>query len=164
MSLSSSEYLHSYLRWPNRSNILFFQYFGSWFNTCKTVDCVKKCGDISYQIKIRSNQARLQFSLWALPSMIKLIIHSQQWVEPELEISLLKCSEHITPCQWVWVTGAVALTYAQEKLHLAQTAHQARWGACCGYESSLLSWLHGIVICLCAPGEVINYRVNLGQP
>lgn len=111
MLLSSSEYLHSYLRWPNRSNILFFQYFGSWFNTCKTVDCVKKCGDISYQIKIRSNQARLQFSLWALSSMIKLIIHSQQWVDPELEISLLAPYENRTEMFWTHHSVSVSVSY-----------------------------------------------------
>lgn len=42
------------------------------------------------------------------------------------------------------------------------TSGQVR--ARCGYESSLLSWLHSIVICLCAPGKVINYRVDQGQP
>lgn len=42
------------------------------------------------------------------------------------------------------------------------TSGQVR--ARCGYESSLLSRLHSIVICLSAPGQVVNYRAILGWP
>lgn len=42
------------------------------------------------------------------------------------------------------------------------TSGQVR--ARCGYESSPLSRLHSIVICLSAPGQVVNYRAILGWP
>lgn len=64
-----------------------------------------------------------------------------------------KHCDHIVICQ-------CDAMLCEEKTAFGTDGTSGQMRTCCGYESSLLSWLHSIVICLCAPGKVIHYRVS----
>lgn len=79
-------------------------------------------------------------------------------VWPQQEMTL-QCRLYKTKHKQICVFLALFPKWMQRK---TSTSGQVR--ARCGYESSLLSRLHSIVICLSAPGQVVNYRAILGWP